>query len=83
VFDVSLRTIIRWENGTFVPQGPANGKATFLQGIVANETFAKEIREAIYKTDGLQILKGLLEIRSISNENTLTSLGGVKGGIAA
>lgn len=83
VFDVSLRTIIRWENGTSVPQGPAKNKAEFLLGIVANETFAKEIREAIYKTDGLQILKGLLEIRSLSNENALASLGGVTGGIAA
>ncbi|NLF96079.1 MAG: helix-turn-helix domain-containing protein [Candidatus Riflebacteria bacterium] len=67
VFEVSPRTVIRWENGKSEPQGSAHKKVQVLIELLQNEESAKELLAAARLSNGVE------ELRSIVNQSGLTS----------
>jgi DNA-binding XRE family transcriptional regulator len=59
-FDVSPRTVIRWENGSSAPQGAAAKKLQTLFELMANTQSLKELIEAAKGPDGIEILRSML-----------------------
>lgn len=60
VFEVSPRTVIRWESGQSVPQGAAAKKLQTLFELLANNQTLREIREVAKRSDGTEILRSLI-----------------------
>lgn len=60
LFDVSPRTVIRWESGHSEPQGGAARKLQTFLGFLAEKQTAKEVREISQRPDGLELLKAMI-----------------------
>lgn len=73
VFEVSPRTVIRWENGRSEPQGSAHKKVQVLIELLQNEESAKELLAAARLANGVE------ELRSIVNQSGLTSFDSSSG----
>ena len=60
VFEVSPRTVIRWESGQSVPQGAAAKKLQTLFELLANNQTLREIKEVAKRSDGTEILRSMI-----------------------
>lgn len=60
LFDVSPRTVIRWENSKSLPQSGALKKVQKLSELLHDEQSRKELVEVAEKSDGIETLRSIL-----------------------
>jgi len=69
IFDVSARTVIRWENGSSEPQAAAKKRVKQLLEMLRAPESAAVLKEAAVKSDGPELLRNILNQSSSSGSS--------------
>lgn len=69
IFDVSARTVIRWENGSSEPQAGAKKRVKQLLELLRAPESSAILKEAAGKSDGPELLRSILNQSSSSGSS--------------
>lgn len=61
IFDVTQRTIVRWEKGESIPQGTASNKVKLLIQLLSDKSVRGKLKTFANQYDGVEAIKAFLE----------------------
>ena len=79
IFDVSARTVIRWEDGSSEPQAGAKKRVRQLLELLRTPESSTVVKEAAGKSDGPELLRSILNQSSSSGSSGSSWLSALTG----
>ncbi len=77
IFDVTARTVIRWENGSSEPQAGAKKRVRQLLELLKSSESAAVLKEAAEKSDGPELLRNILNQSPSSGSSLFSGATGI------